>query len=53
MGLAELEGLLAASDKVQFTGQNRSEIYDWAKAVIQVQDYDQRSKKERGASAPG
>ena len=49
MGLAELESLLAASDKVQFTGQSRREIYEWAKTVMEAQGYEGRSKKERGA----
>ena len=49
MGLQELEGLLASTDKVQFSGQNRGEVYAWVKTVIETQEYDHRSKKERGA----
>jgi hypothetical protein len=39
---------LEASEGIEFSGQNREEIYGWVEATLIKQEYFAQSKKRRG-----
>ena len=45
----QIQQFLAGSERIEFRGQNRAELYGWVERVLVAQEYATRSKKQRGA----
>ena len=43
-----ISAFLAASQEIEFVGQNQEEIYGWVKTVLLQQEYFRQGKKRRG-----
>jgi hypothetical protein len=43
-----IDAFLRASEAIEFTGQDRKEVYGWVKATLIKQEYFKQSKKRRG-----
>jgi transposase InsO family protein len=43
-----MDAFLRASEAIEFTGQDRKEVYGWVKATLIKQEYFKQSKKRRG-----
>jgi hypothetical protein len=44
----QIQEFLKGSEAIEFSGQNRSELYGWGQQVLVTQEYAGQSKKERG-----
>lgn len=45
----QISEFLKASGGIEFTGQSRAEIYDWAERVLVQQEYGKQGKQQRGS----
>ena len=48
MSLEQIRAFLAASEPVEFAGQNRQETYRWFEHTLRAQDYGRLSRAEKG-----
>lgn len=48
LNLEQIQAFLGASQKVQFEGQERKEVYEWITRTLRSQDYRKQGKKMRG-----
>jgi transposase InsO family protein len=46
---SQIDGFLKASAGIEFSGQNRTEVYAWVEKMLVDQEYQQQRKKRRGA----
>ena len=46
---SQINEFLKASAEIEFSGQNRGEVYDWVEKMLVQQEYHQQRKKQRGA----
>src|ERR1700676_4441412 len=44
----QIQEFLKGSEAIEFSGQNRSELYGWVQQVLVAQEYAAQGKKERG-----
>src|SRR5580698_575339 len=44
----QVQEFLKGSEAIEFSGQNRSELYGWVQQVLVAQEYAAQGKKERG-----
>ena len=44
----QIQEFLKGSEGIEFSGQNRSELYGWVQQVLVAQEYAAQGKKERG-----
>jgi hypothetical protein len=45
----QIQEFLKGSRSIEFTGQNRAELYGFVEQVLVAQEYAQQNKKGRGA----
>jgi transposase InsO family protein len=45
----QISEFLKGSEGIEFTGQNRAEIYGWTERMLVAQQYGKQGKKQRGA----
>jgi hypothetical protein len=46
---SQIDGFLKASAAIEFSGQNRKEVYTWVEKMLVDQEYQQQRRKQRGA----
>jgi hypothetical protein len=46
---SQINEFLKGSAGIEFSGQNRAEVYGWVEKLLVGQEYQQRGKKEKGA----
>src|ERR1700685_1550663 len=46
---SQIDGFLKASAGIEFSGQNRKEVYTWVEKMLVDQEYQQQRRKQRGA----
>jgi len=47
LSLEEIQAFLDASEKLEFEGKNRKEVYDWVRRTLVGQQYHLLGKAER------
>ena len=45
----QIQAFLKGNEGIEFSGQNRGELYGWVQGVLVAQEYAAQDKKERGA----
>src|SRR5712692_12102625 len=45
----QIREFLKGSEAIEFSGQNRAELYGWTQRVLVQQEYGVQGKKQRGA----
>ncbi len=45
----QLKEFLQGSERIEFEGQDRAELYGWVQRVLVAQEYAAQGKKQRGA----